>query len=669
MELTINKVAAGVVGLAMVAGLGFAFTASRAHAISLSELVELFIALEVIPSDKADEARAVLGGQEEDSSSTMTCNFTRNLTTGDTGADVMELQQFLNANGYTVAVSGAGSAGNETEYFGPATSGAVAAFQEAYAGSILTPLGLTAGTGYFGASTRAMANSLCTEETDTPDVPSVPSDDDDDDDDDSTSLGNDEGSIDAVDQSSADESSLDEGEEGGVLAFDVTIEGDVMINRLDVYTAMTSGAGSDDADDYFTRAFLMLDGEEIAEIDVDDFKQDDYDYVGADGDDYRLRFTGLDLAFEDGDEPEFQVGFEMLGSLDSADIDSGWTVALESIRYEDGSGWTDSWTDTSNPLNDVTEGFTFGAEEMAELRITEDSSSPDASVIRVDDGNDKTEDVTVFAFAIEERNGVDIEVDDLTVHITVGTYASTSAVVSSASIVYDGEVLDTATVPSTGTTTFENMNLDIDADDEAVLEVQLTFNGTNDGVRYTNGETVAVEFVSIDDARDAHGNDESDIDISGTPSSDTHQLMTSGIFAEIVSIDTDTKSNGTDDDTIGEFKFKVDITAFDEDYYVSTSSAVFDYDIFDSNGDAASGTPVAVVSSTATKTGGAYRIDDGDTETFTLTISLEPGVGDYYTAVLNSVDYGSAAATPTDQTAHTCAPAEDFESDPVYINA
>jgi len=191
-SLTLNKVAAALVGVAMVAGVAFAFTATRAHAVTLSELVELFIALDVIPADKADEARTVLKGQGEETTSTTpstpaastSCNFTRNLTVGATGADVLELQKLLNSKGYTVATAGAGSAGMESQYFGPATKAAVAKMQEAYAAEILTPLGLTTGTGYFGASTRAKANTLCAPVV----VPPTPGDDDDDD----TTVGDDD---------------------------------------------------------------------------------------------------------------------------------------------------------------------------------------------------------------------------------------------------------------------------------------------------------------------------------------------------------------------------------------------------------------------------------------------------------------------------------------------
>jgi DNA-directed RNA polymerase subunit beta' len=73
------------------------------------------------------------------------------------------LQKFLNKSSDTmVAASGAGSAGNETSTFGPATKAAVIKFQEKYAADILTPSGLSKGTGNWFAATRAKANALCT---------------------------------------------------------------------------------------------------------------------------------------------------------------------------------------------------------------------------------------------------------------------------------------------------------------------------------------------------------------------------------------------------------------------------------------------------------------------------------------------------------------------------
>ena len=80
--------------------------------------------------------------------------FNMNLKLGMRHIDVKRLQTFLNRSGFQVATQGAGSLGQEGYYFGPATLRALMAFQNAHKAE----LNISAGTGFLGASTRALLN-------------------------------------------------------------------------------------------------------------------------------------------------------------------------------------------------------------------------------------------------------------------------------------------------------------------------------------------------------------------------------------------------------------------------------------------------------------------------------------------------------------------------------
>ena len=152
-----KKIVASVVGLAMVVMMapGLAQGAT---------VEELQVQIDALMAQLAtlQSQLAALTGAPAVTGCTIT-SFDRNLKQGMTGDDVKCLQIILNSDSATqVAATGAGSPGNETSYFGPLTYAAVVKFQEKYAADVLTPLGLTAGTGFVGAKTLAKLNSILT---------------------------------------------------------------------------------------------------------------------------------------------------------------------------------------------------------------------------------------------------------------------------------------------------------------------------------------------------------------------------------------------------------------------------------------------------------------------------------------------------------------------------
>jgi hypothetical protein len=129
---------------------------------TLAGLIDLFVALGIIPQDRAARACAALTTAAGHTTVTNTSStaFTKTLHLGMTDPEVVRLQQFLNARGFTVAKQGLGSKGHESAYYSVSTGVAVARFQETYRAEILTPRGLQSGTGNFDQATMTKANQL-----------------------------------------------------------------------------------------------------------------------------------------------------------------------------------------------------------------------------------------------------------------------------------------------------------------------------------------------------------------------------------------------------------------------------------------------------------------------------------------------------------------------------
>ncbi len=698
---SLTKIAVVFVAVAMVVSSLFALSAQRAQAqLSLADLIELFIALDIIPADKADEARAVLANQQG-GSATAACafTFTRNLSVGDTGTDVMELQKFLNANGFTVAQSGPGSPGNETTYYGSLTADAVKRFQEAYASDILAPLGLTAGTGYFGASTRAKVNELCAEKEEAPatmpETPSTPDEEEQQpaDQGDTAALSGGEASLENFDVlSDPSDEDLQEGDnDAAVMAFEFDVEdGDAAVRRVDVQFQGMANAncsqGNQVCEDKPWRSFdsvsLWRDGEKIAEEDAN--SESDWSDQGSDV--YRMRFTGLDEVFQEGDTAKFTVAVDVSDSIDNSDLDQTWKVWVPAsgVRAMDGAG-IDQYTGSD------TQYETFNVESISsntEMKLSTNSSNPDASTIRVDENN-KTDDVTVLVFDVEAQDGA-ITLNDIVIFATTSTSAL-NTLFSDFTLEIDGKQfsdwrydedknLSTQTsADSDGDTQSAWIHFPLEdnddeftiaKDDKVTVKLMVDFKKLN-----ANGDTVEFDVTGTErnawDVDDAQGDMLATSKRSGTANGEEHALLTEGIFAEIVSTDASVRtiSNGTQD--VADFEIVFDVTAFDNTFYVaSTVANALVYHIERNNVSigTASTTASSLTSTAPEESTGNWRVDDGSTETFTFTVTVNPDLTGSYRAVLDQVKYSKSNTGTVNDLSHQVRPVEDFRTNTVTIS-
>ncbi len=123
-------------------------TAVSSAPLSMSEIQKIFGSLLQQGTTTAPVTTPV--AQATTTTATQPQSFTRNLQLNSRGEDVRNLQRFLNQSGFAVSTTGAGSLGNETTLFGPATRRALIRYQQA---NKITPA-----IGFFGQITRNSVN-------------------------------------------------------------------------------------------------------------------------------------------------------------------------------------------------------------------------------------------------------------------------------------------------------------------------------------------------------------------------------------------------------------------------------------------------------------------------------------------------------------------------------
>lgn len=602
----------------------------------------------------------------------------RDLGQGSSGVDVMRLQQFLNnVSGVQVATAGAGSPGMETQYYGPRTAAAVSQFQLKYRSEILTPIGLVNPTGYFGAMSRAKANDLCVTTT----VPPVDDDDDDVIDDDDELRGG-AGSI-----SDADWVSGLNNEEVGEDEEDVEVAGleiepsgsDIALRAVRVvfdHQENVSGS-SDDFDDYAEEVSLWLDGEEIARADADEFNEDD-DGVYA----RTFSIDESDAIIREDDVEDLVVAVSAVGNLDSSDEGEDWTVEFDSVRFRDAQGAI--ITDTAT--GDIGDTRQFSFEEFAaaaglEVHISNgDDAINDARIINVDD-NDETEEVEVFSFEVEIEGNSDVTIEDLVIAATTTGAADLGEMASQAQLLVDGDEVGTENIGSTDTITFDNIDVELEAGETYEFILALDFLALDDAL--DEGDTVSffIRETQRDawDVEDETGNDVADNDITGTASTEEFVIYESAFDFNLVSTSATVSGGdaGTGTDDTGTFRIVYDLTAVDDDVSIAKGCLEDQANVPDQGTEftienEGSNTTNCTVTSTADTNpsdSGAWIIDEGDTERFTLTVAAT-ATADHFTRVyLTSINWDDDTTDTTPDLFYTAGLGEsNTATDTVYLN-
>jgi hypothetical protein len=605
--------------------------------------------------------------------SALAYTHTVTLKVGSSGSQVMALQTALGATADGV--------------FGPATKAKVMAFQSAN--------GLTA-DGVVGAMTGAkLAGGSTTGSTGGATCPNgnllsnncMPG---------STtgstgSLEGTDGTINDVDTlSSYSSEEVGEGEEDvKVAGFDLEAsnDGDIAIKSLKLNFDQTGNAAgdSDHLDDYITGVSVWMGSTKVGSADVDDFSEN--------SDDTFSKTITLSNAVVKADETEaFYITVDGGNSFDSSDIDSdSWTVNVSSIRYEDGSGVVSTDTTTGDlgasgtgigtngtlgdgvPMNFVS----FSTAADTELKLSTVSSNPEAGIV-VASNTGTTDDVVLLKGKMKLDGDSDVLLDEFPV--TFSPTSSNFNVIASSIKLMIGNEEYSESVPSiaaaaSATVTFDNLDYTIEAGDTVEFQVLAEIADTDD---FTAGATVTASVTSTNranlDVENEEGDQLAEGEKSGTVSGEALEFRANGITVSLVSTTATKSASDSNDADTATFTIKFKVTAVGDDVYVattaSTAGAMNNLYAVDYSGTATvtdvSG--VLVNNTDTTVTSGLYLIEEGESETFTLTVLRNGSANDdLFRAALTSIKWDDEAGDTTPDNNYTTN-LDDFKTDYVSLD-
>jgi len=563
--------------------------------------------------------------------------FSRDLTIGSTGADVTALQNWLISKSFAIAAGATG-------YFGAQTQAALAKYQAAN--------GISPAAGYFGPITRAKVNAGGSTSGGTGT---------------GTGTGSNGGGLSGGEADLSDfdlvaeDSSGDEGEEMVELAtaeFDVD-DADARVERVELTFDAASSTLDQKPWQYFDTIYVMVDGDEIADVDASD--KDEWDETTDDV--YVISISGLDYDVDEGDMASMTFAADIAGSIDESDLNQSFDIYVddEGIRAVDGDGIQQYIGDDSDEVD-----FDFNQEDNGDLSIKSSSEDPDSAILVASD-TDESDDYSVFVFDIKNDGDADSVITDITLRAATTT-ATLTNMVRTATLVVDGDEYDGDINFSTGAIDFEDIDLEIAADDKTQFELMVTLK--EDALSGTVTFSVANADV------DAEGVDSGDdTTVGGSATSNAHTVALTGIVVEAVSTSESVTTPGdTSSSTYATYTIKFDVTALEEDAFISdlaaSTTAAGNGVEFEIIGDTYAG-PAASVALTSTAdldlTGTDYFVvREGDTETFTLTVTLNPTTAGTFGVRLEKIFFNDTAADG-DVTFTVDANSEDFRTDNVYI--
>jgi len=667
MEILLGKKFPVIVLSALLAAALF-FSPAVSRAATSADTQARIIALQQQLAQLQAQLAALLGASAGTiPSACVGINFSRDLMIGMTGNDVRCLQTFLNQAADTrVALSGAGSAGNETSYFGTLTYNAVVKFQNKYASEILYPHGLVAGNGFVGLPTRTKLNALLTPTTTTGTTGGT-----------TTTGTTTTGGIVINGQEGMVTVSANPTPANGVKAY----EGN---NKVSVMGIRVRATGSDlsvqrlslefnaRAYDYLERIYLYDGNTLIASSDLD---SSTLSRISTSV--YRITLSDFakSVVVPQDTTKVLTVKVDVSSAISNSLLASGssfnlkLSVAANGVRALDQASISE-YAPAANNVVVRTININNSQTANAAMVIGRASNSPATTSITSDSqGNIEGKTLLIFSARAQRDDLMITEIDN--VEFATGT----GYLVPNTAYLYDdaGDVLDSATPDrDTGIVNFTNLDTVVKQDKTRIYTIkfddQISTSGADDGKKYK----VAVAALNSDsEANLVVERSDGEVvpveNLAGSAVSNNMFVYRMGSMFTLNSVTTTSTTKTDHTQSTISATFNIGITALGGDIYIPKTNA---FKVFYSLNDILPGAPVTSISyfkpAAAMAFANSYRVSQDTTVNFIVhaTYVLDGPVGSYNLRVAE-IDWGTNDAAPAANKSTYMS--EDYISESKYL--
>jgi len=543
--------------------------------------------------------------------------FTRNLTVGSSGSDVKCLQALLNQSADTqVAVSGVGSPGNETTYFGPLTQAAVAKYQ--------AKKGISPTAGYVGPLTRAQLNTgLAVPPGVTPPVTGV------------------EGSI-TVTLSASPASGVDvyTGQAGvAVAAVDVkATNSDVLVSRFDVNFTAISGTSCTIRPWLNISGLTVTDGTVSKSVSV---TQANTTEVGI-GSNYLVRVDGLGINVPKDTTKKLTIKVDGASALPAGATACAFTLTISqnAVRGTDGAGLSQYGPTGATGLAART--FNVKTGDVATLEVSANADNPKARNALVQET--ATTRVELMRVNVKAKNN-----DAFLRTVRIAALASdTLATVLPTVYLYDGDTM-LASTSTDASSTFADLSLRISKDTTKTLVVKADV--AKQSGNYSEGTYVearlnagATPDIVAEDATNYAATAVSGSSVTGEKA--YLYLKAPSLVFVSASIGGMPGTTGSSSPQAAQAAIKFNVTASGGDIFIRGVSAIPASSGIVATSSAAASNTVAYSFSTGATAGtnNTWKVISGDTKYFevtsVITNDIEFATGYFVKALIENIKWG-----------------------------